>query len=281
MGELANKMGGLKLDSLADVFKLSESLIKAGDFVPAHFKGNPHAVTAAMITGKELGLSPMASLRGLYVVRGNVGVSYDVIVGLLRSHGYRIDWINTDASSATIKLTHKDGSSMQMSYTKEDAKIAGLWGGGVGWKNHPATMLRARCVSNAARAFAGEILSGVYCEDEIQEIAREEKVVEVQASPTSGNETLLSALNAPDEVVNDEPKESPEIQEDVSPNDELVRSEAFIDVNAMLNEAENIKDLSACVTKICKNKTLPEDETKILREKYLNKKADLEAKDDE
>lgn len=284
-------MGELVESYNEDVFELAEKLLNGGEFVPSNFKDNPGALAAAIRTGRELGLSPMVSMRSLYVVQGKVGIYYDASVGLLRQRGYKVHWEKTDASEARVVLTHQDGSSIDLRYTEKDARTAGLWGKGT-WIKHPATMLRARALMNAARAFAGEIFAGLYCEDEIQEIAREEKVIEVQPNPTSGNGTLLSALNAQSEVVSDEPTESPEIQEDVAsetPNDEPMTklaifdtvSEAFIDLNAMLNEAKSIKDLLGCAAKVSKSKTLSEEEKETLREKYANKKADIEAKDDE
>ena len=172
MGQLANQY------SFNDVVQFADKIKNAGDFIPQSLKGNSGAIAAAIMTGQELGLSPMVSLRCLYVVRGKVGISYDAIIGLLRKSGYGVEWPeDCTAERATIRLTHpnKDLKPFTLSYTKEDAVKAGLWNTGIGWKNHPATMLRARCVSNAARAFAGDVLAGIYTEDEIQEIKGNKK----------------------------------------------------------------------------------------------------------
>jgi hypothetical protein len=129
-------------------------------------------IVAVLLAGQELGLPPMAALRGLQIVRGKVIISYDTMIALLRRAGYRIEWLASTATEAALRLTAADGSSHTETWTTERAKKAGLWGQGT-WGKYPDTMLRARCVSSAARAFAGEVLLGVYVEEsgEREEIA--------------------------------------------------------------------------------------------------------------
>lgn len=178
---------------LQKTFELASQLANAGDFIPAHFRQNPGALSAAILTGRELGLSPMASLRGLYVINGKVGVSYDVMVGLLRKNGYKIHWEASTNERAKVVLSYKDNTSIPVEYTLQDAQRAGLTGKAV-WKAHPASMLRARAISNAARAFAGDVLSGIYGVDEVEEIAEKEKVAltcEAQSGSDAFDQILL------------------------------------------------------------------------------------------
>lgn len=123
-------------------------------------------IVAVLMAGQELGIPPMAAIRGLQVVRGKVIISYDTMVGLLRRAGYKLAWSQCSATSATLTLTAPDGSTHVETWDADRAKRAGLWGKGT-WSQYPETMLKARCVSSAARAFAGEVLAGVYVEGEI------------------------------------------------------------------------------------------------------------------
>jgi hypothetical protein len=129
-------------------------------------------IVAVLLAGQELGLPPMAALRGLQVVRGKVIISYDTMVALLRRAGYRIEWLESTAARAVLRLRAPDGSEHVETWDEQRARKAGLWGAGT-WGKYPETMLRARCVSSAARAFAGEVLAGVYLEEsgEREEIA--------------------------------------------------------------------------------------------------------------
>jgi len=130
-------------------------------------------IVAVLLAGQELGLPPMAALRGLQVVRGKVIISYDTMVALLRRAGYRVEWLESTATRAVLRLRAPDSSEHVETWDEQRARKAGLWGGKGPWSSYPETMLRARCVSSAARAFAGEVLAGVYVEEagEREEIA--------------------------------------------------------------------------------------------------------------
>src|SRR5690606_7608992 len=67
-------------------------------------------IVAVLLAGQELGLPPMAALRGLQVVRGKVIVSYDTMIALLRRAGYRIEWLVSTATEARLRLTAPDGT---------------------------------------------------------------------------------------------------------------------------------------------------------------------------
>lgn len=142
------------------------ALKNARGLLPESLKSEGEIV-AVLLAGQELGLMPMAALRGLQVVRGKVIISYDTMVALLRRAGYRIEWLHGDAVKAVLKLTAPDNSTHVETWDEARAKKAGLWGKGT-WAQYPDTMLRARCVSSAARAFAGDVLAGVYVEGEIE-----------------------------------------------------------------------------------------------------------------
>jgi hypothetical protein len=127
-------------------------------------------IVAVLLAGQELGIPPMTALRSLQVVKGKIVISYDMMIALLRRASYRVEWLTTTAVRAELRLTAPDGSTHVEVWDQHRAQKAGLWGSGT-WSKYPETMLRARCVSSAARAFAGEVLAGVYIEDEAREIA--------------------------------------------------------------------------------------------------------------
>ena len=159
-------------DDIGHLMKLAQTLSTACGMVPEALAGNPGNILAALLTGRELGLAPMASLRGLHIVKGKVGANYDTMVGLLRRAGYRVEWpseLQSDAS-VTLRLTHPDGSTHEETWDRARATSAGLWNSSSTWKKYTRAMLRARCVSSAGRAFAGDVLAGVYSTDEVREI---------------------------------------------------------------------------------------------------------------
>lgn len=157
------------MHALDTALRAASSLKAARGLLPDSLKSEGEIV-AVILAGSELGIPPMAAIRGLQVVRGKVIISYDTMVGLLHRAGYRVEWPECSATCATLRLTSPEGTTHTETWDVERAKRAGLWGKGT-WSQYPDTMLRARCVSSAARSFAGHVLAGCYLPDEGEEIA--------------------------------------------------------------------------------------------------------------
>ncbi len=304
MGEsmvvVADKKGGIKLGSLAEVMQLAELLVKTEGFVPDHFMKDQYKndkpkeqsvneVAAVILKGMELGLGPMGSLQGIYIYRGKTGIYYDVIVGLLRREGYGVAWKRTDDFVAEIELTHPDGTTFPLSFTIEQAQKAGLirkdkkGGETTIWYTHRATMLRARAVTTAARSFAGGVMAGIYEHDEIREIERKEKVITVFEvdGELSGEERLIKSIDAAQDVDAHNRESSEEAPELCAPEEEVVqfepdvRSKVFVEINARIKDAKDQKDLAMCVLPITSSTTLTEQEKDELRDTFSDKKQSL------
>lgn len=155
---------------LGALVKVADALGDAGPMLPKHIttKG---AALAVIMAGDELGIPPMAALRGLFLVNGKVGMDYSLMVGLLRRAGYRVVWKDKSDTRCELLLTHPDGTTHTEVWDVDRAKKAKLWGGSGPWSTYPEAMLTARCVSSAARAFAGDVLAGCYSMDEVREIS--------------------------------------------------------------------------------------------------------------
>ncbi len=181
---------------LQEVSNFANQIAGAQDFIPQAFRNKPAAITAALLTGQELGFSPMASLRAFHVVKGKVGLNYDAQVGLLKRNGYEVLWPTTTNEIAEVSICKNDVELIRLPYTIKDAQRAGLTAKD-NWKAHPASMLRARAVSNAARAVAGEIFCGFYSDDEIEEIRDKSEPRNITPKTAkTGSEAALAALDA-------------------------------------------------------------------------------------
>ena len=135
--------------------------ISKSSFAPKEMRGKQDEVYAALITGLELGLGPMAAMRHISVIDGKPSLSAAMQLALLRRAGHRIEVVEATATRCAIRGTAPDGTSLETSYTLEEAKAAGLAGKN-NWKDYPGDMLWARCVSRyARRADAGATL-GLY-----------------------------------------------------------------------------------------------------------------------
>lgn len=158
---------------LPSMVQLAEQLQRADGMVPKQFLGNPGKILAAILTGRELGVEPMASLRAFHVVEGKPCASYDFWIARLKASGYRVEWLHRSADKVTLQLTAPDGAKHIETWDKARAVAAGLWNGKDPWKKYPETMLTARCVTSAGRAFAAEVMFGCYELDEMDDLQRE------------------------------------------------------------------------------------------------------------
>lgn len=164
-------------------------LSRAEGFVPKGYIGKHQAILAAMIMGSEIGIGVMQSLRSIYVVEGKPTLSAELMLALAIRAGVRVQWLTTTRDLAHCKLTRPTFPDHEHRFDAQDAKDAGLWGKNV-WKKYPASMLRARCISAALRAWSPDVLgSGVYVEGEIEQ-PREERYV---ADPMADHAAVANA----------------------------------------------------------------------------------------
>ena len=189
------------------MIELARALKGAGGFIPEHLKTEGQ-ILATILAGRELGLGPMASMRGLHVVKGKVGADYSLWVALLKRNGYSVEWLESSAEKVVLRLTDPKGKLHVETWDKARATTAGLWGNQGPWKNHPETMLRARAVTSAGRSFAAEVMAGGYDIDELREIddntpkvkATTARVVaEPPSEPSAVERVQTRFVTAPDE----------------------------------------------------------------------------------
>ena len=186
---------------LGSLVKVAEALGDAGPMMPKHITSKGAAL-AVIMAGDELGIPPMAALRGLFLVNGKVGMDYSLMVGLLRRAGYKVQWVAKGPERCELLITHPDGTTHTEVWDVERAKKAKLWGNSGPWSTYPEAMLSARCVSSAARAFAGDVLAGCYSMDEVREISG-------GTVNMGGSEVHVGEIIAPEHTY-DDPKQADE-----------------------------------------------------------------------
>ncbi|NUR08980.1 MAG: hypothetical protein HOQ45_18485 [Nocardioidaceae bacterium] len=151
---------------------IAQSLARTS-FVPAAFKGKPEEITAAILTGNEMGLSPMASLRAFDLIQGTPAMRANAIRGVVLSRGHAV-WVDEDPTptQAVVYGRRKDDDKVQRSvWTIERAREMGLTGKD-NWRKQPQAMLLARATSEVCRMIASDVLYGVpYSAEELADEA--------------------------------------------------------------------------------------------------------------
>jgi hypothetical protein len=175
-------------------------LVKTG-FLPAAIK-TPEQAMAIMLTGQELGIPPMQSLRGINVIQGVPVIKPEMMLALCigRIPGFTYKFEHSDNTSATFVCSRPALKEPYVStFTMADAKAAGL-AGKDNWQKWAGNMLRWRAAGNALHVVAPDVLVGVYTPDEMGAITNAEG--EAVEAPITVRDTLPEATDA--EITQDE-----------------------------------------------------------------------------
>jgi hypothetical protein len=141
--------------------------LASSTLIPAALKKTPADILLVILTGQELGLAPLQSIRSIHVIDGKPSMSAD-LMGSLCMRNPACEYLTLTESSdkvATYEAKRRGAPKpVVMSFSAEQAKAAGLTGKG-NWAKYPAAMLRARCLSAICRAVFPDAVGGVYDSD--------------------------------------------------------------------------------------------------------------------
>lgn len=127
-------------------------------------------VTAAIVTGRELGMAPMASLRSIDVINGTPALRAVALRAILLAHGHDI-WVEEATNNRATVSGRRAGSDrvQTITWTMDDAKTRNL-DGKPNWRKQPRNMLIARATGDVARLVAADALLGIpYTVEELED----------------------------------------------------------------------------------------------------------------
>lgn len=147
------------------------------EFVPKALRGNPEAILAAILAGRELGMGPMESLRTIDMIDGKPSPSAEWMVGKVFDAGHVITVVEQTDKVCTVEgRRYQDGEQvavMRVTFTIEMAqRVKDKQGRSLAsksnWKNYPEAMLYWRATSQLCRQFFPDVLRGLkYLPDEL------------------------------------------------------------------------------------------------------------------
>jgi len=162
---------------LQQMMSLGDVFFKAGIF-----KDIKSAAAAAVkiIAGKEMGLTPIQAMNGLYIVNDRIGVQAQILAAKVRLSGkYDYDFKEHDSKKCALVFYRIIGEKREVMgesiFTFEDAARAGIINKDV-WKNYPKNMLFNRALSNGVRFFCPEIAIG-YIPEELEGVEPKPDVI--------------------------------------------------------------------------------------------------------
>ena len=140
-------------------------------FAPAHFKGKPADAAAAILTGHELGLTPMAALRSIFMISGTPGMYAKVMVAVAQSRGHQILVVEQSDERVVVRGKRKgEAETVETVWTPERVKTAGLESNSK-YRTSRQQMMVARGQAEIARQVAADALHGIpYSVEELEDM---------------------------------------------------------------------------------------------------------------
>lgn len=150
------------------MLSMAGSLVESG-MLPSAIK-TPAAALAIIQKGRELGIPPMYALSNISIINGRPVTGAELMLAMVyRDHGDgAIQFEASDDRQCVVLYKRRSWSQARRhGFTIEEAERAGLLSKGGPWKQYPAAMLRARCVSAVARLAFPDTLGGMYTPEEL------------------------------------------------------------------------------------------------------------------
>jgi hypothetical protein len=145
---------------------LSELLAKS-NILPSLGKGakyTQHDIFVLSMIGQRLGIDPIASVMGIYIVEGRPMVSSRLVRGLILKNGHKFEIKEWTAQKISVLAARGTGEPVEFTYTIAEAAHAGLTNKNT-WKSHPRRMLLAAVTRNVADALFADLFLGLVNDD--------------------------------------------------------------------------------------------------------------------
>jgi hypothetical protein len=149
-----------------DVERMAVAIAKSGLFGMK----SPEQAMALMLVAQAEGMHPAIAARDFHVVQGRPALKADAMMARFQAAGGRVKWTEYTEQRVAGIFSHPAGGEIEVDWTIEQAKRAGLTGKDV-WRQYPRAMLRARVISEGIRTVFPGVAVGVYTPEEIGDMA--------------------------------------------------------------------------------------------------------------
>lgn len=176
--------------------EIAEGLCRT-TFVPAHFRGKPAETAAAILTGHELGLSPMAAVRSIFVISGTPGMYAKSMVAVVQSRGHEV-WIPEQSDERVVVCGRRKGSDHVFTTTWDRARVVkAKLTTNAKYQENPQQMMVARGQAEICRQVAADALHGIpYAVEELDDF----KPAAIEAPRLTAAEIFAEEDPAPPET---------------------------------------------------------------------------------
>lgn len=144
--------------------------------IPEHIK-SPQQMLSIWLFGREIGVPPFQSMRGITPIKGKPSLSAELMLALAYQNikGFKFKLEASNEQVCRVTGQRPGGDPVTIGFSISDAGRAGLTGGD-NWKKYPAAMLRARATSALLRIVCPDAIRGIYTPDELGRAERDQDV---------------------------------------------------------------------------------------------------------
>lgn len=162
-----------------DIANLGDILARSGYFTDTR---DAAQAIVKVLAGQEMGIGSIAAMTGIYIVKGRVTLSANLMAALIKRSG-RYNYRVTELSDTACEIEFSENGQVigTSRFTMQDAAKAKL--GGDNWARFPRNMLFARALSNGAKWYTPDAFGGspIYTPDELGAAVDEDgEVIEAQ-----------------------------------------------------------------------------------------------------
>lgn len=198
--------------SAAAAYDVAVGLVDTS-FVPAQFRGKPQEATAAILSGAEVGLSPMAALKSFDIIQGVAAPRALTLRAIVQSQGHEMILDESTASRCIMRGKRRGSNEwVKVNWTMDRAKGLGLTNKD-NWKKQPGAMLVARATGELARLIAADAILGIgYSIEELTDGVSDDTTAPSEPKPATRTMQRKADPEPSDvtdaEVIEDEPSET-------------------------------------------------------------------------
>ena len=123
---------------------------------------SPEQAMAIILTGRELGIGPMAALQGIDVIQGKPSISPQLMLAMVNGTGQVEDIkVETGIDGATVTVKRKGRSAYTTTFGPKEARAMAL-DGKDNYKKQPAVMYQWRAIGANLRVTFPDVIKGMY-----------------------------------------------------------------------------------------------------------------------
>jgi len=167
--------------------QLADAFCKSGLF---GVRTRDQAIALMAICEAE-GLHPAKAVQEYHIIQGRPALKADAMLARFQAAGGKVKWTSMTDQRVAGEFSHAQGGSVEIDWTIEMAKRAGLTKNPT-WNQYPRAMLRARCISEGIRTVYPGVTVGTYTPEEVEDMAPAPR----QAPPPPAPEPVEIVIDA-------------------------------------------------------------------------------------